>query len=151
MSTVDIRSVEGLVAGMAAGHWALVAALEAAWDRWDDPILPAEVPERTFPDTFREDWWAGHGDELQELRVSLSDSTHTRPIVTERCDAAVRSLRQLADSDLEAPWPVGEFNGAYLRSLGIPEPPPTVRGLLLMAALHLDDHATQIRRATAGS
>jgi hypothetical protein len=183
-------SLGELKAGIAAGHESLLEALEAASAHWADPILTAEVPERTIPgvpttwtpldacwhvlgtqwsivdrvlENVRADrgrvslvhadtgarWWASHADQLGELRTALSDPVQAHSITAERCQAAIRSLDELTDADLEAPWLVGDFNAAYLRSLDVATPSPTVRGLLVLSGMHLDDHSMQLRRAAA--
>jgi hypothetical protein len=48
MARVDNGSVASLRAAIQAGHEAFLAALMAAADRWEDDVLPPEVPARVF-------------------------------------------------------------------------------------------------------
>jgi hypothetical protein len=81
-------------------------------------------------DMSREDWWVNHARELRELWASLEEPVRARGITARRFGTALAMLGRLAESDLQAPWVVGDFNDAYLGSLGVAEPEPTVRGLI---------------------
>ena len=108
-------------------------------------VRRARAPEGpVLRDTFRENWWANHEHELAQLRHALVEPAAATAVAAAHFAATEKALCGLTDDDLETSWWPGTFNADYLKSLLGHDPPPTVRGLLAMAVLHLQDHAGQI-------
>lgn len=187
MARVDNSSVASLRAAIQAGHEAFLAAILAAADRWEEHLLPPEVPARVYAGgtqtwtpryacfhVLRYSWQhselvaehvrrarAGEGApslnalmlaffvrEQEDLAIwdRLRDADMARATAVERGHAD-DVLAELADADLDLPAEVGEFNAQYIRSFGVEPVTATLRSMVTMHALHLQDHAEQIQRA----
>ena len=125
--------------------------------QWFATEMAAQLASRARMDQqppFLEDrsgWYARRGSHTRALQNDLRDVVRARAIVEERCASARHELADLSDSDLELPVELLEPSIAYVRTFGIEHVPATVRSLLTLNALHLHDHADQIRRAGGDS